>query len=171
MDGEIIVKKIKIAAAIVGVVILLINGVWFAYWCSFIKYKNAVGFNGDYYGTTDSQGYRYEVFSPKYMNFSGNLVISNLVLGDGFTETRYGLYIWKSFTGKYEFGIRVYIPDEDDPTGLSYGFYEFLVDETGKLLSTEEYSSEELQVFEKSKDDIALLLKKSNDMWEIGLVR
>ncbi len=149
---------------------LVINCVWFGYWCSFTKYKSAVGYEKSTrrYITTDSEGFRYAVFAPSYLRFTGNLSLGNAIWGEDEDSNFTTLIIWPKFLGGYDFGVSIYIPESsDDPNEYTYGTLQIMIDEDGNPV-TDELTDDEMELFEKNEDMVRNVLQKAYNMWGIG---
>ncbi len=142
-------KKNILILIIVAFVVLNIS--WFS--ITSIKYnkfvKDLPRFGPVHSYGTLKDGYNYHVKKPDYLQYTGNLAVSN-------SETGELLIIWPLIFGGYEYGIRV---EQDGKR------YEFYVDENMKPIDKEDTYA--VQAIEKNKSSIEALLSKANEMWQL----
>lgn len=163
--------KNKLLKRIISAFLLIfaiINIFWFINWYKYNDYKDAVGYDdiGDRYFTVDSEGYRFAVFAPDYLRFTGNLTVGNNLWEEESENCTCSLIIWPLFNGDYNFGINIYVPISSE-TGYTYECYSFLLNENGECL-TENLSSDEERILNENYSLIQKTYEKAHDMWGIG---
>lgn len=94
-------------------------------------------------------GYIYNVKKPAYLQYTGNLGVSNPEKGEL-------LLIWPLMSGGYKYGFRL---QEDGST------YEIYVDENMNPIYKDD--TEDVKKIEEHKSDIETLFSKSNEMWNL----
>ena len=167
-------NKKKAILAVIGVLVLIF-AIWNITWFVFMNntYKpllDAVN-SQEHLVLEDScvyDGYRYSVFPPSYLSFSGNLTISiydDENIEDG--ETRSSLLIWPKINGEYEYGISLRVFDIDsEKDGFSFESYSFILDE--KMEPLKELNPVEKEVYEQEKEAIKSMYEKAYALWGIG---
>ena len=155
-------NKKKAILVVIGVLVLIF-AIWNITWFVFMNntYEpllDAVN-SQEHLVLEDScvyDGYRYSVFPPSYLSFSGNLTISiydDENIEDG--ETRSSLLIWPKINGEYEYGISLRVFDIDsEKDGFSFESYSFILDE--KMEPLKELNPVEKEVYEQEKETIYL---------------
>ena len=166
--------KKKMLFTVIGVLVSIFT-IWNIFWFSFMNktYKpllDAVNNQGHTVGENSCayDGYRYSVFQPSYLSFTGNLSMSiydDENIEDG--ETMSSLLIWPKINGEYEYGVSLRVFEIDsEKDGFSFESYSFLLDE--KMEPLKELNPVEKEIYEQEKETIKSMYEKAYNMWGIG---
>ncbi|MWC27098.1 hypothetical protein [Paenibacillus sp. MMS18-CY102] len=148
-------KLIRNKFVIVLLVALLLFGAWNLVWLIMTKnryhgFLEAVPKNER--GThviSDDEGYSYNVKTPDYLHFTGNLGVSNFEKGEA-------LIIWPLINGGYEFGFRL------QKDGKAFEIY---VDEHMNPIDTSDENMVEL--VKKYKAEIDAMYARAEKVWDL----
>ena len=133
------------------VVFVIFNLSWFIITTiKYNKFVKVVPKNEDgLYLMFKEDGYSYGVKKPDYLQYTGNLSVSNMEKGDV-------LIIWPLLSGGYEYG---FILREEDRG------YEIYVDENMEPLDKDDVNT--IKVFEEHKEKVEELFYKANEVWNL----
>ncbi|GAA0182032.1 hypothetical protein SH2C18_44780 [Clostridium sediminicola] len=101
------------------------------------------------YGIKKEDGFTYSVKKPDYLQYTGNLAVSNMEKGEL-------LIIWPLIFGGYEYGFRV---QEEG------GAYEIYVDENMNSIDKEDKIA--IKKLQEHKAELEELFFKANEMWKL----
>ena len=151
-------KHVLIAAIIV---VLLVNGLWWANRALYNKYVTDDYRQYDNVYAKNVSGINYTVAKPGYPSFHGNFAIGN-------NDNTIALLIWPGFffVGDYEYGLQLY--DHD----IEHG-YMLYVDEDMNYLDTEKnkYVVDDkeiiLEILQKDAQELQEIMRLAKEEWRL----
>lgn len=166
-------KFLAIICFVIFIVFVILNSIWFLYvHTKYHKYELAIGYDDkrQRYIYRDEDDFVYSVSKPYYLQYTGNLAISQVITidekGNALNENLVSLIIWPDIWGNYEYGVTVEILDKSSQApDASYISYEFLLDENKQPL--EQLNEHDKNILSSNQDAINTLFEKSKKMWNI----
>ncbi|WNY24028.1 hypothetical protein MmiHf6_13530 [Methanimicrococcus hongohii] len=158
-------KNQKILLAVIGIVLILFvvfNAVWLMNYKSYDRFERddyTRPFGSSYVLSKD--GFHYNIKYPDYLQFSGNLGITN-------EADTLSMIIWpQAFkSNEYEVGIIIY------DAGSEYSFYLYLDSDLNmnhdKMNLTEESSDIAEKLLEERRDEIEEMYSLAENEWNLS---
>lgn len=143
----------------------LYNTVWSVYVaCRYTPFCEALGCKTAFVRCSQTDGnYNYHVKKPDYLSFTGNLAISEVITA-GEKKDRVNIIIWPKGFHHYEVGAGVSYVVYDASGNLTMDGWSMMLNEDMELLETDAHSKE---IYEKYKDEIAILYDLAYQKWGI----
>lgn len=148
-----IIKKHKIISVII--LLLILFGIWNLIWYVTVQnryepFLKAVPESQAGTHVTSEGSFTYNVKTPSYLSYTGNLGISDF-------DSGLSLIIWPLMNGDYEYGVRIIGKD-----GMAY---ELMMDENQQLIDSANETA--VRVVEENKDLINLVYTKANEKFDL----
>ncbi|MGE6313515.1 hypothetical protein ACQKD6_24230 [Bacillus cereus] len=146
------VKKLNMKKIILILIILF--GLWNLIWfvtvtIKYQKFIDAVPENKYGVHNKEESGYVFNVKTPDYLRFTGNLGVSKV-------ESLDGLIIWPLLFGGYEYGVRLQKGDQ---------VFEIYVDENmNPIYKDDEVAVEQIK---KNQEEVQAMISKASEIWDL----
>ncbi|PGE68924.1 hypothetical protein [Bacillus toyonensis] len=146
------IKKLNMKKIVLILIILF--GLWNLIWfvtvtIKYQKFVDAVPKNKYGVYNKEESGYVFNVKTPDYLRFTGNLGVSKV-------ESLDGLIIWPLLFGGYEYGVRLQKGDQ---------VFEIYVDENMNPIYTDDKLA--IEQIKKYQEEVQAMISKANDMWDL----
>lgn len=158
-------KKWKFFLTVLVILFIIYNAVWSAYIeFRYAPFSRALGMNATY---LREDGYVYDVMKPAYLQFVGNLSISEVVqIRQGISESTYvDIIIWPKAFNSYKVGASITRYTTDFENRRSHGICnQMMLDENMNLLDD---TPENRQLYEQNLEKIENLYRLAYEKWGI----
>lgn len=163
-------NRLKLFALLILVLFVLYNIVWTIYVReTYGRFNKALGYGSmSLHASQDQDGYTYEVKSPTWPTFTGNLYITQDMSMDenGLKEDAVDILIWPTRKRTFEIVIMVeqnQWDEEEQATCIEEKG--LLLDENMNLITKDDLEAQ--QLYEEHINDIRNLYKLAYDKWGI----